>query len=399
LTAYARPMPALGFDPAPGDVGLTRSLAQRQFEIAQELRQILTLIEHLDLSAWQGQTGDATRALAGTFAPALRNAVSAATELQGAASSWAGQLSQFQAEADALERKAAAANAEQQALQMQQAALPSRSVFLDREVETASARPSAIQRQAEELHERYLAASRATAARADEHPGLWDRTEPVRTVLEAVLAPLDIVAADHWVDALKEVAGVPADWVEELGQSITTIQNLRADGKSAVDELIEGGKLAEATGNKLDAWNAFAPGWLRTAAGSLAEIKGFSYTLTGLGVAADVGTVVSPQDKGVMGTVDRGAAISNGILLTLNATTDWVPGVGEVVIAVTGAYLAADYLYHHWTPFRDVANDIGHATVSVVEEQVDGDVQLAKDAGHIVSSGWHSVTSSIGSWF
>ena len=38
-------------------------------------------------------------------------------------------------------------------------------------------------------------------------------------------------------------------------------------------------------------------------------------------------------------------------------------GVGEVVIAGTGLYLAGDFLYHHWTPFRNVANDVGHATV------------------------------------
>ena len=34
----------------------------------------------------------------------------------------------------------------------------------------------------------------------------------------------------------------------------------------------------------------------------------------------------------------------NGALLVLNATTDWVPGWGEAVIAVTGAYLAGDFL-------------------------------------------------------
>lgn len=33
-------------------------------------------------------------------------------------------------------------------------------------------------------------------------------------------------------------------------------------------------------------------------------------------------------------------------------------------MAATGIYLASDYLYQHWTPFRDVANDAGHAVVS-----------------------------------
>ena len=55
-------------------------------------------------------------------------------------------------------------------------------------------------------------------------------TEPVRTVLEFVLAPLDIVAADHWVDALKEIAGQPAEWLKEVDKSFKVIQRLRAEG-------------------------------------------------------------------------------------------------------------------------------------------------------------------------
>ena len=69
---------------------------------------------------------------------------------------------------------------------------------------------SGIQSQAQDLHQRYLAAAAKTAGDVGEHSGLWDRTEPVRTVLEAVLAPLDIVAADHWVGALEKIAGQPA---------------------------------------------------------------------------------------------------------------------------------------------------------------------------------------------
>ena len=47
---------------------------------------------------------------------------------------------------------------------------------------------------------------------------------------------------------------------------------------------------------------------------------------------------------------------------------DRVPGEGV-------PRCGADYLYHHWTPFRDVANVAGNAVAST-----------AKDA-------WHDVTS------
>jgi hypothetical protein len=51
------------------------------------------------------------RALQATFPPALRNTASAAETLHAATASWANQLSGFQAEADALEPKAADARA------------------------------------------------------------------------------------------------------------------------------------------------------------------------------------------------------------------------------------------------------------------------------------------------
>ena len=71
-----------------------------------------------------------------------------------------------------------------------------------------------------------------------------------------------------------------------------------------------------------------------------------------------------------------------------------LPVVGEVALAATGLYLAGDFLYQHWTPFRDVANDVGHATV-----------RRSDDVGHAADSAWHKVTSfgnaltSIGSLF
>ena len=89
MNTYARSLPALGFDPAPGDVDLTRNLARQHSLVAQEAQQVLALVERLNLSALQGQAADALRAAAGTFPPALRSTASAAESLQAAASSWA----------------------------------------------------------------------------------------------------------------------------------------------------------------------------------------------------------------------------------------------------------------------------------------------------------------------
>lgn len=388
MNSYTRSLPYLGFDPAPGDVGLTRNLARQHYMVAQEARQVLAQLERLNLSSLQGRAGDALRALQATFPPALRNTASAAEALHAAASSWASQLSGFQAEADALERQAASAAAQQQALLARQATLPPGSTVLTADVETAATTVDGIHRQAQDLHQRYLAAAGRTAADADAHSGLWGSTEPVRTVLEAVLAPLDIVAADHWVSALEKIARVPSEWMKQVDESIADVNKLIQAGKSPTEKLIAAANLAERTGGKLDAWDAFAPGWLKTAAGSIAEIRGLSYTLSGLGLVGDAGTIISPQDQGALGLADRGVAVVNASLITADLVMADIPGVGEVAIAATGLYLAGDFLYHHWTPFRDVANDVGHAAVTVADDSV-----------HAASSAWHSVTSTIGSWF
>ena len=394
MNAYTRSLPALGFDPAPGDVDLTRNLAQQHSLAAQEARQVLALVERLDLSPLQGQAAEALRAIQATFSPALRNTASAAETLQAAASSWADQLSGFQTEADVLERQAVTATAHQRAVQAQQASLPPGSLVLTADVQSASASVNGIQKQAQELHQRYLAAASKTAADVDQHSGLWEGTEPVRKVLETVLAPLDIVLADHWVSALKEVAGVPSEWVEEAVEPLDKASALLKQGKSAVEELIEAGYKLEKVGGRLDAWETWSPGWVKTAAGSLAEIKGLSYALGGLGLIADAGTLVSPQNQGTLGNADRVVAGFNGLLITGDMVLGGLPVVGEVALAATGIYLAGDFLYQHWTPFHDVANDVGHATV-----------RAADDVGHVADSAWHKVTSfentltSVGSLF
>jgi len=231
LNAYARSLPALGFDPAPGDIALTRNLARQHSLVAQEARQVLALLEQLNLGPLQGRAADALRAVQSTFPPALRNAASAADSLQAAASSWADQLSAFQAEADALERQAAAATAQQQAVQARQAALPTGSPALTGDLQAASASVTGIHGQAQDLHQRYLAAAGKTAAGVEDHSGLWEDTEPGRKVLEAVLAPLDIVAADHWVGVLKEIAGVPAELVNGVSEKVEEIEKLKSAGK------------------------------------------------------------------------------------------------------------------------------------------------------------------------
>ncbi len=228
---------------------------------------------------------------------------------------------------------------------------------------------------------------------------MMEKLEPYRKVLEAALAPFDIVAADHWIEALEKLADVPGERLEALDEAIEVVEALQENGKPAFNAITRAAKLAESTGNEFDAMEAFNPGWLKAAAGSLAEIRGLGATLSGLGIVADLGTVIDPPDKGAMGWVDRGAADVNGGLITANLMMDEIPVAGEVVMIGTGVYLAGNFVYHHWKPFRDVCNDVGHVTATAAKDTAHATVDAVKDTDHAISSGWHSVKSSVGSWF
>jgi hypothetical protein len=292
-------------------------------------------------------------------------------------------------------------------------------------------------RSAEQLHTNVR---RAVAGVRADQPGVWEHTEPERKVLEGLLAPFDIGAGDHWVDLLKKAGEEPVKLVEAVDEGLQNIEELLKEGEFVGDELIQTAQKIERTGRMLDAWAAFAPRWGETAARFLSEVDGLSYAMDGLGLIADTGTLVGPQDTGVLGDVDRAAAGANalGILTGMAAEAGWlgvadgvtapIPVVGEVVIAVTGIYLAGDFAYHHWTPFRDAVNDIVGGDLRAAEyvgqgigdAAVDigsGDVRAAEDAGraaadvgkgvvdgskeigHKARSVWHTIASPIGSWF
>ena len=115
-SAYARSMPALGFDPTPGDPASTTRLASRYAEIAAELTQIAAVIGQLSLSGWQGRAGTTARARLAGLAPAIAGSADAATQLSGVAAAWSARLGTYQSESDVLESRAAAEIGLQQSL-------------------------------------------------------------------------------------------------------------------------------------------------------------------------------------------------------------------------------------------------------------------------------------------
>ncbi|MFC1405397.1 MULTISPECIES: WXG100 family type VII secretion target [Streptacidiphilus] len=126
------------------------------------------------------------------------------------------------------------------------------------------------------------------------------------------------------------------------------------------------------------------------------SLRGWEMGSKVLGVTAilgDAATIVDPEDKGTMGWVDRGAAGVNmgaiGTDLLAANYLDEVPIVGEVVMVAdvaTGVYLAGDFLYHHFKPFHDVANTVGHGVASAAEATAHGVSSAAHSVAHFF--GW-----------
>lgn len=325
----------------------------------------------------------------------------------------------YQSEADALEQRARVATEEHTHLQQRQVALRlTGSAARYAELDAAQRRLLGIEQQAQQLHQEYEHAAAKLAAQLDAHTTLWQRTESIRKVLEAFIAPLDMAAIDHWIDIGREISGIPADRIRELGKLIKQIRGT-SDLVTRRQLLTEAGDLVETYGESISAWERWAPVWLRA---RYPLSYGAGRVMDGLGIIADAWTVISPEDSGDVGIADRSAAGINGVLLAADMVSLDLGPVGAVILVATGMYLAGDYFYHHWKPFHDVANDIGHATVKVSEfingQDYSADLAIANAAsraGQTVTDAaadtidavdgeahhvnWHHVVSALESWF
>jgi uncharacterized protein YukE len=226
----------------------------------------------------------------------------------------------------------------------------------------------------------------------DELGRIWGPDGAVRNWIERAVNPKDLTLADlvFWKFARD------ARFYQEFGERA----NLLKVGDQWWQDIVRPIAMDDQAG-RADIL-AGMDRWLRTSitldryAGSAETVSGAMGTLarggavaTGaLALAADGYTMIKPEDPGAMGWVDRTAAGANAGLTTvdmlaaLDMTTVEIPVVGEAALVGTGVYLAGDYLYHHWTGFHNVANDVGHGVATA-----------AKSTVAAAKSTWHAVTS------
>lgn len=178
----------------------------------------------------------------------------------------------------------------------------------------------------------------------------------------------NVKLADEFADDLPELmSGKFADLVEPL------MAGLRS-GEVTETQLAGALRVFTADYEAIGGWNRAIKAAGAAASAGSGLLRGVGAGSDALAVVGDVYTEIKPEDTGVLGGVDRGAAAVNAVAASVDGTyavaalvagtTAEVPVVGEVALVGTGVYLGADYLYHHWTPFRDVANDIGHTVTS-----------------------------------
>jgi uncharacterized protein YukE len=249
-------------------------------------------------------------------------------------------------------------------------------------------------------------AAAAVRAATDEMQNPFGPDGPVRSWIERIHVPWDSLAGDAAV--ARFLANVKAG--EEMAEQASTFAKalpglmrkdydtldaaLKATDASWDDQVSATLRMADDY-EAIWEWNQglLEAGEAATKGANL--VHGVAVGADVLALAGDVYTEIRPEDTGAMAWVDRSVAGVNGVaagtdmaytIAAIAGSSLEIPVAGEVILIGSGLYLGGDYLYHHWTPFRDVSNDVGHATVA------DADA-----VGHVAATGakdlWHGITS------
>ncbi|MFI9104001.1 alpha/beta hydrolase [Streptomyces fildesensis] len=163
--------PALGFDPCPGDPEGVTTLAGKWLDAAFVLTEVALRLDRTDeaQARWQGQAATTFRTELGANRDTIGKMRAAYEHNAGLLNQWAGQLREFQQQADALETQAAAIEAKRRS----ETAPHANPMLALRVPPTAPAKPSdldqlqaglsGLKTQAGQLNELYLDAARVLA--------------------------------------------------------------------------------------------------------------------------------------------------------------------------------------------------------------------------------------------
>ncbi len=224
-----RSFPTLGFDPTPGDVLRTRSLAKQIGGVAGELKDTVAELERISCGAWKGKAAVAfADYVSDDVTPKLRKARDSFDKAAHALNRWSNQLDSYQEEAADLEREA---RRRQQEAEDARVALRTAvgaaedgggsereekraEKDKERKEEAASDADDALQRvidRAEELRDRYNAAAERIT---DDLDGAGD------------MAPNEPGLFDKITGGIADAFGDAVDWVQDHADFIKAIGDL-----------------------------------------------------------------------------------------------------------------------------------------------------------------------------
>jgi hypothetical protein len=225
-----RNLPALGFDPTPGDVFATRDLARTIGNMSTELGTILSNIDGADRGSWQGQSAtEFMNHLNDDLKPAVQKCHDSFSQASSLLYRWADQLDGFQSEADRLEheaesKKGAVDTAKTTAYgpggQQHPTPAPSGSDQAAQDVKNQKALHDAqdamgdVVRRAHDLHDRFLDAAKSIADQLH-HAGQMAPGKP--GLFDSIVDGIGNAFKDAW------------HWVEEHADAIKFIGDLLSD--------------------------------------------------------------------------------------------------------------------------------------------------------------------------
>lgn len=227
--------PALGFNPAPGDVATVQREAQRFSAVAQEIGTTVKNLEQVDAGYWKGQAATAFRQHIRTdLTPLLSKLSDAFTQASGSLSKWSKLLDGFQQQARALEQRAqqagAGVTAAKQALANGKASAGATLTAAQRTaqqklqdgVTSAVSGAAAIQREAEDLQAEVNRTAQSIAGEL-QHAGNMAPSPP------GWLDSLFHDVTSGWDDTV--------DWVKNHADAIKLFSDLMSDASAVLQIL------------------------------------------------------------------------------------------------------------------------------------------------------------------
>ncbi|MER6528384.1 enoyl-CoA hydratase/isomerase family protein [Streptomyces sp. NPDC001508] len=327
MTGKRPAFPHIGWDPTPGDVTDTRELAKRLGGLAGELGTAVRELERIECGAWKGKTAIAfTEYIGEDVTPLIRKSHESFDKASRALHRWAGELQDFQDDADRLEKLAG------EKLSAQDKAKAEAGSEGSDELGEASSAVNEVINKVHDLEERYRQAARRIGKELDkaadiapDEPGFWDKLG--KGIADAWNATGDWLK-DH-ADLIKMVGDVLSNVTAVLGMlAIATLPFPPLAAIFGTAALIGSGLSLAAHGIAMAAGADVS--WMTLGTDALGLLPGIGMFGKGIKVAGKTAKVARTAATAKAGLLGKGFQVSelgqSRILMSMGAASKGLDG-------------------------------------------------------------------------